>query len=110
MSTGMEPLRVAITITDDVTTLVVAGEVDVFSLPPFRAGFLQAWESATATLVADLTGVSFVDASGIGALVALCREARERGCRLVVRPSRSVRRVARLVGVDSFVLPLDPGA
>ena len=108
MTTSIEPLQVAVVTEDATTTLVVAGELDVFSVPQLREGFRTAWTTGAPKVVADLGGVSFLDASGITALIAVCREADERGRELILRPSETIRRIARLAGVDGSLIPLGP--
>ena len=51
----------------------------------------------------DLSGVTFVDSSGIGALVQARRAAEGGGARIVlVNPSRPVVRVLALVGLEGY--------
>jgi anti-sigma B factor antagonist len=83
---------------DHTTRLTVTGELDLAT----AAAFLAAGEDAVLTemttcLELDLSGVSFMDAAGVGALVALNRQARLRGRLLVlVAASQPVRKVLEL--------------
>ena len=54
----------------DVVVVVVAGDVDLGTAPDFEDELARAVESGLdAGLVIDLTGVSFIDSTGLNALV-----------------------------------------
>jgi anti-sigma B factor antagonist len=89
--------------------LVVRGEIDLANADEFRHRiecFVD--EGRTASLV-DLSGVSFIDSSGIAALAAARGHAEEAGTGFVlVAPSRSVRMVLELTGLwPHFTVRLD---
>jgi anti-sigma B factor antagonist len=69
-----------------VPVLAVAGEIDVYTAPKLREQLLDLAAGHHATVVADLTEVSFVDSTGLGVLVSGLRRFRESGgdLRLVV--------------------------
>jgi anti-anti-sigma factor len=50
----------------------------------------------------DLSNLAFIDSSGIGAIVRLCRMFEDRGRVLLLRPRQQVRRVLDLVGLRRF--------
>jgi anti-sigma B factor antagonist len=57
----------------------------------------------------DCSGLSFIDAAGLGLFVELDTECRARGAKLlVINPSRCVSRLLELTGLDS-VLTATPG-
>jgi anti-anti-sigma factor len=54
---------------------------------------------------ADLSGLAFCDACGLGALIRIARHAEQAGRRLeFIKPSRSVARIMRITGVDDRLL------
>lgn len=57
----------------------VAGEIDVHSGPSLREHLLRALASGERGLIVDLAGVSFLDSSGLGVLVAAHKRARASG-------------------------------
>ena len=93
----------------------VTGEVDWASVGRLRESLLAAIDdSAVSVVEADLSEVTFIDSSGIGALVA-ARTAADRADRgfVVTRASVPVVRVLRIVGVTQLLgLPGedDPGS
>ncbi|MEW2291277.1 STAS domain-containing protein [Streptomyces sp. NPDC006743] len=67
----------------DRTTIAVSGEVDLQTCPQLaQAAFIAATENETLHL--DLSGVSFMDSSGLNLLVLLRRRLQAKGGRLTV--------------------------
>lgn len=85
--------------------LSASGEVDIASVDDFLSVGRRCLEDASA-LDIDLGGVTFIDSSGLGALVRLHREAGEAGTRLtLVNVPGSVHRLFEITGlVDLFAL------
>lgn len=93
--------------------LSVAGELDVFTTLQVHRQANDAVASGCADLRIDLSGVTFIDASGIRLLVQLRTTAAEHGGRLeIVAPSACVLRLLALLGLtDAFTLgPESPRA
>jgi anti-anti-sigma factor len=60
-------------------------------------------------VVVDLFGLTFIDSSGLGAIHAARRKAREDGGNLIVcRPNPTVFRVLEITGFDMWVTDWDP--
>ena len=89
------------------TTLRVAGEIDLASVPELREA-LDGLGDAPGELALDLTQVTFMDSTGLQLLLRLGRERAdpERPWRL--RASEPVERVCVVSGVAAR-LPLQPG-
>jgi anti-anti-sigma factor len=78
----------------------VGGEIDVATASLFHQAIVRQLERHYHA-VADLTEVTFMDASGVGALMRAEQTARRCGVRLTVAsPSRVVARVLRLTQAD----------
>lgn len=90
---------------EGVTTVALAGEVDT-STAPLVAGALTAVPDGVTVRLA-LTDVTYLDSSGVRALVAARRELGDRFA--VTDPSHAVRRVLELSGVDDLVVEPDDG-
>ena len=85
--------------------LILSGEVDLSVAPSLRdSGMEMARLVAPGRLEIDLGDVTFIDSSGLGALISLRNAARQCGAKLVlVRVSQAVARFLELAGVrDSF--------
>ena len=80
--------------------VAVAGEVDIATVAQLRER-LAALAVSGVPLVADLDQVSFMDATGLGALAGAAREATEHGTSLHVVCARpQTRRLFRVTGLD----------
>jgi anti-sigma B factor antagonist len=80
--------------------VTVAGEVDIATVAELRER-LSALAAGGLPLVADLDQVSFIDATGLGALAAAARLAAARGVSLyVVCAQPQTRRLFRITGLD----------
>jgi anti-sigma B factor antagonist len=89
----------------------VAGDIDLATAATFAAtGVGFAREHRPGTLYLDLSRVSFIDSTGIGALVEIKNAADGEGVRLVVAdPSPRVVEVLELTGMtDVFTVQVGP--
>ncbi|MGY5305916.1 STAS domain-containing protein [Nocardia gipuzkoensis] len=104
----------------DVTMLMVAGEIDVATAPRFRAELACAFLRRAATLVLDLSPVTFLAAAGLSVLVEAQTEATRSRHRIVlittVRPvDRAIEitgladRFHRVASLDAALVDLSPG-
>mgnify|MGYP000315357322 CR=1 FL=1 len=83
-----------------------AGDLDAYTAPEVRAALTDLIEEGAAVVVCDLSAVTFLDSSGLGALIGALKRLRERGGELlIVQPGPSARRIFALTALDR-VLPL----
>lgn len=96
--TGSEDLLV-ITPTDD--GFAVQGEIDAHTAPSLAAALA---DEQRPNLTIDLSGVGFIDSSGLRVLIAAHRLAADSGGSLHLRhPSDSVRRLLAISGLDGYL-------
>lgn len=89
------------------TVLRLRGALDVSSTSILRAALDGAGRSSR-MVVLDMAGVSFVDSSGIGAIVGARQSLENDFCDLVIaNPSATVRRVLDLVGLQDLLVRAD---
>lgn len=82
--------------------LVVAGDVDVISAGQFRQYLAGALDLRPAALTVDLGGVTFLDSTGLSALVYAHQRARDEGIPFAVTdPQPQVRRLLDVTGLLS---------
>lgn len=62
-------LSVSHPIADGAPVVAVHGEVDVYSAPALKEQLTQLLQSGAHSVVVDLSGVAFLDSTGLGALV-----------------------------------------
>ncbi|PKQ17152.1 MAG: anti-sigma B factor antagonist [Actinobacteria bacterium HGW-Actinobacteria-7] len=90
----------------DVCTVVIKGELDVYSAPRLKEELVARLDSGCNQLVLNMEGVGFVDSSGLGVLVSALRRARERdgGVRIICT-KENILKIFRITGLDK-VFPI----
>jgi anti-sigma B factor antagonist len=90
---------------DGAYVVTLRGEIDAFSSPSLRDDLRRLVEEQDAHLVVvDLSNVTFLDSSALGALVGLLRRLRERGGQLrIVQPATAARRIFEHTGLDAVL-------
>ena len=88
--------------------LAVSGEADLHDAPELRGVIRAVLDRGVASLVIDLTAVTFVDSTTLGVLLATSRRMTEEdgNLRVVIR-SREIRRLFELTLLDR-VIAIDP--
>jgi anti-sigma B factor antagonist len=104
-------LDITITHGSDATIVGLAGELDIYTVPTFRNALDEQVPSPW-RLILDLTEVTLLDSSGLGALVSMLNRTREgRGELGLVCPQRQIRRVFEITGLRrAFVFGDDVAA
>lgn len=89
------------------TIVSLEGELNVATADAFRAALMAA-VSLRGTVVVDMARLSYMDASGLGVLMAGRRRCAAAGCRLVLRqPTRIVEMLLNVTNATS-VLAVEP--
>ena len=84
---------------DGITLVILGGELDIYTVASFRSD-LESVDPAASPLVIDLTDVTLLDSSGLGALVSLLNRARAGEGQLgLICPQRRLRRVFEITGL-----------
>jgi anti-anti-sigma factor len=78
----------------------VRGEVDLASAGALMAAAESLVRPEAGTLRLDMTGVTFIDSSGIRSILLIDEQCRESGIGFEVAPSEQVQRVLSLVGLS----------
>ena len=86
------------------TVLTVAGELDLATAPGLRER-VREMPGGALQVALDLTGVGFVDSSGLGAIIACLKHVRERrGELMLVAPDASpVAKLLSLTGLEPSI-------
>lgn len=89
---------------DAVWLITVTGELDYQSAPRFKRAFSDATPPAGDGLVIDLSGLGFLDSSGLGALLELYMRNHDGGTRLaIVSRGRQIRRMLSVTDLDRLM-------
>ncbi len=87
----------------EAATLALTGELDLDSTPAIEVALAEALGHYS-RIVLDLDELTFMDSTGIAALVRIKRESERRGVEVTVRLGRSpARRVLDLVRVSEYL-------
>ena len=99
-------MEIEVTKANDMAAVVaLKGRLDLLSAPALKAQ-LAAAVTATPHLVIDLGDVSFIDSSGLGALISGLRSARGAGGDLrIAKPSDQARTILELTTLDRVLQP-----
>jgi anti-sigma B factor antagonist len=89
----------------DATVVRLTGEVDLRTSPQLRGTFLELLDEQTPRIILDLTGVDYVDSSGVGTIVELKRRAMRNESKVVlVGLQARVRSLFEITRLDKFFL------
>jgi anti-sigma B factor antagonist len=90
------------------TVMRLDGRLNMVSAPQLKAAVTAAVQAGRTRVVVDLTAVTFLDSSGLGALIAGLKAAREAGGDLrMTGANEQVRTVLRLTNLDRVLRPHD---
>jgi anti-anti-sigma factor len=82
-------------------TIAVSGEIDIANAGEVEQELVRVEASDASAIVLDLSEVTFMDSTTVRLLLTADARSRHDGRRLALRrPSASVRRVLRLVGIE----------
>jgi len=84
----------------NVPILDVAGEVDSYNAPRLRERMVALIDEGTPNLVINMTGVEYIDSTGLGTLVAALKRATEKGGTLsLICPNEQIYKVFHITGL-----------
>jgi len=96
----------------DHVIVTAAGEIDLYTAPKLQADLAAIIDGAAPAtrVVVDMSGVEFCDSTGMNALLAGLRQARERGGELeLAAPRPAIMKILQVTGLDS-VFTITPPA
>lgn len=89
----------------------VTGELDIATAEQAYSYISEVIDGRPAPITVDLSGLTFCDASGLGALARIARHAREAGRQLMLTSARpSLLKIMRITGLDRVFPELHPSA
>jgi len=94
-----EDLIVRTTRAGEEVIVSLEGELDLATMDAVRAALTAAVSPTAATVIVDIARLSFMDASGLGLLIAAHRRCADAGCRLTLRHPTGV--VERILDIAS---------
>lgn len=81
-------------------TVVLVGELDMMTAPAYEEGLQQLYDEGARQITLNLEALSFIDSSGLSALVASLKRFRGVGGDVVLRsPTRATAKVLEICGL-----------
>lgn len=97
------PFHIEVQTAGENATALLGGELDVAAAPRCEAGLEAAIESSDATVVVDLTDLSFIDSRGMSSLLDVRRRLEARGRRMqVININPRVARFFEIAGLSEL--------
>jgi anti-sigma B factor antagonist len=98
-------LTIGSRVAGDRTILTVEGELDLYTAPVLRERVLTTSDEGGSRLIVDLTGVPFMDSSGLGVIVSCLKRLRESGgdLAIVTAPASAPTKLLGLTGLDRAI-------
>jgi anti-sigma B factor antagonist len=95
--------------TDTETIVCVTGDVDLVTAAALRTALVDALPG-TRRLTVDVAGMTFIDSSGLSALVDAHHRAQEAGAHLTIRhPSSMLQRLLHITRLETLLTVEDSG-
>lgn len=102
----LEPEQFSATLVhlDGNAVFVLLGELDISTAPDFATTLDPLVQSGPSEVVLEMSGLAFIDSSGIAALVSVQNRLEQQGRRLILRsPRRNALRVFEISGLTDFL-------
>ncbi len=110
----VEPVQLELTCTTGANgyqIVSVTGELDIATAEQAYSYISEVIDGRPAPVTVDLSGLTFCDASGLGALARIARHARQAGRQLMLTSARpSLMKIMRITGLDRAFPELHPSA
>jgi anti-sigma B factor antagonist len=97
------PLRIDTVGRDGSLVLKVHGELDIATSPLLDEALARARDTGAASIVVDLSSVSFMDSTGLHVLIKHAREEDNRSRLRLTKPSAQARRLFELSGAYAYL-------
>jgi anti-sigma B factor antagonist len=93
-------LRIEVANTTSPTTVVLTGEIDISTAGRVREALIAVSNGGENKVVVDMTNVTFMDSTGLAALVGPLKRFRSMNGEIVLRsPTRGVQKVLEISGL-----------
>jgi anti-sigma B factor antagonist len=84
--------------------LSVHGVIDLFTAPELKARLVALIEGGATEVIVDLSDATYMDSTGLGAMLAAARRLGNRGGRLAIAgPRPAISRVFEIAGLDTLL-------
>jgi anti-sigma B factor antagonist len=89
---------------EQATLVSLKGEVDIYSIGKFRESIEERIKTQAPEIILDCTELSYMDSTGMGALIELRNKAKEMGQKLIMmNPRPNIKKLLNITGVDKII-------
>ncbi|TMW70182.1 STAS domain-containing protein [Alteribacter natronophilus] len=82
----------------------LSGEIDVYTVPKLKEELLPLTEEQNKNIIVDLSGVHYIDSTGLGVFIGALKSADQSGSHLKITGVNSrVRRLFTITGLDEVI-------
>ncbi len=101
----MEKLKCDITTSDSVVNVYLIGVIDHHTVRKIRENIdTELYKSSAKQVVLDLSGIEFMDSSGLGLILGRYTKITDMGGKLILRGiSENIMKIITLAGVEKFI-------
>jgi anti-sigma B factor antagonist len=104
MDVHSAPVMCSVTVQGDIAILAIQGKLDAVSVSKVRQEIITLPDQGHARVVLDLSGLSWLDSSGVGALVQLYKNATAKGGKVIAAClQRQPKEIFRLLRLESAI-------
>jgi len=97
-------LKIDVTEAKDLTTLHLAGEIDIYTAPKLKEAMLPLMDQQNHTVEVDLEDVDYMDSTGIGTFVSALKASKLNNCHLrLINLQDRVLRLFSITGLDEIM-------
>ena len=101
-------MEISIQREDDVSRILIVGDIDLYSAPKLKESFLVEVNNANTKMVFNFNDVKYIDSTGIGVLMYVFSESRKRGCTVCfTHVHGTVQKVIELTKLTKFLPIVD---
>lgn len=84
--------------------LEVSGELDAYTAKDLRGKLMPLTENNGNTVIVDLSGLDYMDSTGLGVFVGALKSSKNNGSKLILRNMTDrVRRLFEITGLDEII-------
>jgi anti-sigma B factor antagonist len=84
--------------------VVIAGEIDISNADQLKQDLTDAYDERTANMDIDVSGVSYLDSTGLGILISLYAKMKDGGKRVtLLNPRDNVKKLLKITQFDKIL-------
>ncbi len=89
---------------DNMTTLVLSGEIDAYTAPVLKEALLPLTKQPNTEIIVDLEKVNYMDSTGLGVFISALKSSKEHSTSLkLIQLQDRVHRLFKITSLDSII-------